>query len=466
MASTCPKTQKALARGSPEIHVDPAQRIDRDGDDTDPARLKSDDEASLWHKIDNWPPPRNPDQDFWWKVTGSQLSNLLQKAGYPPRQQHEYLIFHHDIVVPRMGPQPQPCGTPSWKSFMTDDFSPIEYSWKWGLGNDRPEIRFGVELIGPDAGTAVDPYNRTSTTELMVQLEAAVPCVDLTLFHQFSSYFEPGKTDSPLDSGWGSSVFTAFEFSHTGIGVKAYFVPRSLSRGEEFLATGFRKVVQKTSGNNGKDNSLDALEVLSDFVNTDQDGSKLRMILLGIDCVEPTKSRVKVYMRTPGTSFNHLTAIMALGGRRKIHAKALAELRELWSATLGLDENFSSSAELPFNSHETSGLLFYFDVKPGGSVPDVKGYIPVRHYGKNDQGIASGLTTFLAKRGQGWFVEGYMSMLLAAFGEQANLGGSKGLHTYISFSFQKQGDLALTSYLSPQIYTKSTSQDRYHCQGR
>jgi len=335
---------------------------------------------------------------------------------------------------------------------MTDDFSPVEYSWKWGLGDERPEIRFSLEPIGPYAGTAVDPYNQASVKELLFQMNAAIPGVDITWFDRFARDFQPRETDQAFESEWGSSMFTAFEFSENDIGVKAYYMPRSPSRSEEFLSSGFRKAVQSVGGNN---KCLDAFEVLLDFLKNDPDGSKLQMLILGIDCVEPIKSRVKVYMRTPGTSLAHVAAIMSLGGRKKLSPEALQDMKELWGATLGLDESFSSSAELPANSHYTSGVLFYFDIKPGCSVPGVKVYIPVRHYGKDDGSIASGLTTFLEKRGRGRFSKKYMSML-RGFAEQPAIESGNGLHTYISFSFQKQGELTLTSYLSPQVYKKLT----------
>ena len=186
-----------------------------------------------------------------------------------------------------------------------------------------------------------------------------------------------------------------------------------------------------------KNTSSEAFEVLLDFLKDDPDGSELHMLILGIDCVAPTKSRVNFYMRTPSTSFDHIAVIMSLGGRRKMNPEALAELEELWRAILGLHENFSSSAELPKDLHCTSGVLFYFDIKPGCSTPDVKVYIPVRHYGKNDGSIASGLTIFLQERGRGRFLKQYTSML-RGFAEQQVLDSRTGLYTYISVGFQEE----------------------------
>ena len=57
---------------------------------------------------------------------------------------------------------------------MTDDFSPLEYSWIWDA-KGHPKIRYSIEAIGPDAGTAIDPFNRVQTMRLVNQLCVALP---------------------------------------------------------------------------------------------------------------------------------------------------------------------------------------------------------------------------------------------------------------------------------------------------
>ena len=89
----------------------------------------------------------------------------------------------------------------------------------------------------------------------------------------------------------------------------------------------------------------------------------------------------------------------------------LAELQELWILVLGLDQHFSSSNELTPNSHRTAGILYYFELKPGQALPVPKVYIPVRHYGKNDQNIAEGLLKYLKKHRQSSAPENYVRAL-------------------------------------------------------
>ena len=144
--------------------------------------------APVWQKINKWLSPRDAHQDFWWDVTGQHLATMLHEAGYPLSRQYECLMFHYYIIVPRMGPQPGPSGQPAFKSFMTDDFSPIEYSRKWGdTDDDPPGIRLSVEHIGPNAGTALDIYNRESITNVLDHLNAADTSIDPVLFQGVSS---------------------------------------------------------------------------------------------------------------------------------------------------------------------------------------------------------------------------------------------------------------------------------------
>jgi DMATS type aromatic prenyltransferase len=137
-----------------------------------------------WTRLSTWLPPRNTDNHWWFKATGPQLVRLLSEAGYPLSQQYETLLFHYQAVVPHLGPKL--CSSqPHWNSFITNDFSPIEYSWKWGMGSNRPEIRYGIEALGYLTGTAVDPLNQISTCELLYKLRLAMPELDLTWFHHF-----------------------------------------------------------------------------------------------------------------------------------------------------------------------------------------------------------------------------------------------------------------------------------------
>ncbi|KAF5642997.1 hypothetical protein F25303_6369 [Fusarium sp. NRRL 25303] len=425
------------------------QTSSRNEGDGDASLLIGDHEAPVWQKINKWLPRRGARQDFWWDVTGRHLATMLHEAGYPLSRQYECLLFHYYVIVPRMGPRPSSLGQPAFKSFMTDDFSPIEYSWKWGDTNaDAPSIRLSVEHIGPSAGTTLDLYNRASTTEVMEHLHAADPSIDPVWFKAFLHDFDP-QNNEICYGNWGSSLFTAYELGADNIPVKAYFVPRDSGVCQDFFSNGFERTMRNVYGDDSS--YLSAFKILSNFLTTDPNGQALRMLILGIDCMAPEKSRIKVYMRTPGTSLSHIISILSLGGRRPLSQDSIDEIKELWCATLDLDQDISDDDDLPRVDHETSGMLFYFDIKPSAYLPEVKGYIPVRHYGRSDLAIAHGLIGFLEKRDRAKYKDRYLEML-KGLAKEVEMPSSRGLHTYVSFGIGKDGHLQLTSYFSPQVY--------------
>jgi DMATS type aromatic prenyltransferase len=431
----------------------------------------------VWDSVSKWLPSRNEDCNFWWQKTGPHLASLLLQADYSVEEQYESLLFHYHLVVPHLGSRPKPslysdvAPAPIWKSFMTDDFSPIEYSWKWDTGKNLsigrylgPDIRYGIEAIGPYAGTVVDPRNQASTKAILHQLNLANPTIDLTWFHILTQalfkneLFTFRNEDVDMDNaGLGSSsMFLAFELLKHELAVKAYFVPpkprQTNSAGidsQERLVQAIRSLDALNTGQKEKSDWI-ALDQTLSFLDSSEDMRKLSVFMIGIDCVKPSESRLKIYVRSPQTSFDSIVNILTMGGKRTGFERNLHDLKDLWCLTLGLPTDFSTSEELPQRHHATSGICYYFDTQQGVALPDIKLYIPVRHYGISDLAIAQGLAKFLEMHERGIYAAGYLRAL-KALAPLHRLKTSCGVQTYISCAFQKDG-LSMTSYLSPNIY--------------
>jgi hypothetical protein len=58
-------------------------------------------ETKAWEALSQCLPPRNPDIDHWWQLTGRQLAALLEAAGYPIERQYEALLTHYHWTVSR-----------------------------------------------------------------------------------------------------------------------------------------------------------------------------------------------------------------------------------------------------------------------------------------------------------------------------------------------------------------------------
>lgn len=415
--------------------------------------------ASIWSMVSRWLPPRNADCDYWWQVTGPHLATMLFEAGYSIHEQYEGMIFHYHLVVPRLGPCPPPDGIPKWKSLLTIDGSPLEYSWKWNTADDVPDVRYTVEAIGSLTGTILDPLNQTSTKELLHELGRMMPSLDLTWFDHFATAFYDTDKEKYLTEA-GAPITTtmalAFEFLKKGLVVKAYFAPKKLGQtgpaGLDVWTNAIRGVVPNSA----------SFDKVVHFLKTDSEGSLLQPFMLAVDCVKPNKSRMKFYFQTPHTSFNSVRAIMTLGGQIQGVHDALEELHGLIKLIVGLDNDFASSEELPRPASATAdhfadlsllgfGCLYYFDIAPGSSMPDIKFYIPTRTYGANDLKIARGLIDFMESRGRGQYANNYMRVL-ESLATHRPLDTAAGLQSYVSCTFQK-GSLSITTYFAPEAYS-------------
>jgi DMATS type aromatic prenyltransferase len=123
---------------------------------------------------------------------------------------------------------------------------------------------------------------------------------------------------------------------------------------------------------------------------------------ISIDCVDPMRARIKIYIRSAFTAFSKICDMYTLGGRLKdkVTNAGIGILQELWPLVMDLPEECSDDQELQSCGHRTGGTIFNFEIKPGNPFPEPKIYIPVKHYGKNDIAIAEGIVEFC--RRQGW----------------------------------------------------------------
>ncbi|KAF4341196.1 tryptophan dimethylallyltransferase [Fusarium beomiforme] len=400
---------------------------------------------SVWKALDKWLPVLSGDQDWWWKTLGEQLITLLTQADYELDKQYEALLLLYRWVVPDMGPSPRSSVAP-WKSFMTDDHSPIEYSWKWNTGSKKPEVRYAVEPISPFAGSSQDPFNQVPTRRFVHNLANVIPGLDLTWFEHFWRELLGPGTPAALtseNSAKSSTVFAALEILHDGLSAKVYFIPvetPDLSAWHQIS-----QAIEKLECRN-----MDALNCVKSYLSTNYNGRQLRPFMLAIDCVASGASRLKIYARSNQTSFRFVRDVMTVGGLRTDLNQSLDQFFDLWKRTLDLDPNTSLDDELPRVSHLTSGTVFNFDVAPKSSTPEVKAYIPVRHYAKNDHQAALGLLGYLKDHGHGHFSQSYLRVL-EALAPPGCLDQATGVQTYFAVACHED-ELCLTSYLSPQFY--------------
>lgn len=246
-----------------------------------------------------------------------------------------------------MGQAPSPSGELKWRSLITVEGGPIEYSWKWPTRTSEPDIRYSLEPINRFSGTAEDPLNQQPATQVLNRLAKMIPGVDLTWTNHFlatlydhdkTKYVEKmAATGMPATSTFGMAA----EFCTKGLGLKAYFVPRKVGHHPVPPQADWEAAIKQLHPENP------SLETLLEFLAGHPEGQKLNRLLLAVDCVAPAKSRLKWYVQSPSSSFNSVREIMTLGGRRAGMEKALSEMRELIWNVLDLPSEFPDDAEMP-----------------------------------------------------------------------------------------------------------------------
>lgn len=398
---------------------------------------------------------------FWWDYTSETLRKMLFHAGYSIRSQQNAMAFYYTVIAPSLGPSPTTRGDPRrWHSFMTDDFSPIEFSWNWGNqanGHMEPKVRLSIEAIGDKAGSSADPWNRKTTIDLVNQLRPTVPGMDSQLFDRFVDEFSIDKgndvsTESIEPFRHHSSFFLAFEFKNHMSMVKAYALP--LAKAMQTSQSVSAVILDALNGLAQDTTTWPTIPQFSSFLETRSKELQLKPLFVAFDCVAPSRSRLKVYARSSDTSFASVEVIMSMFDEQQNTTQGLAALRVLWQLTLGLDQNFCSDQHLPLRNHYTAGILYCFQIRPGNTKISPKVYIPVKHYGRNDMDIAQGLAAYFRDRNRchEQIVQRYLQALQEIC-TYRSLSAACGLQTYISCGIEN-GSLDITSYLSPEIYHK------------
>ncbi|KAF4987754.1 hypothetical protein FGRMN_10178 [Fusarium graminum] len=355
-------------------------------------------------------------QQYWQSTIGNALSKLLSSAGYSTQNQSRILYQFSNLVAPYLGASPI-LGQPLWKSFMTDNHTPVELSWDFHTGKSQPTIRYSMEPISLDAGKASNPHNDTAATDFTQRAIKAFPDTDTTLFDHFQYFFNRGWTkDTP--EGHSTTMFWAFDLKESVDVVSAtiYSAPGCIPE------------------------SMISWPVFTDFINQRKD-LNLEMDMLALDLVPLDQSRLKVYLRDRRTSFNAVTEMMSFGGKahgHKFHS-GMRNLRNLWQALLNTDDP-PDDASLPENDHRTAGVLYNVEFHVHSELPKVisalRGFLKGQCSKRPDTPV------------EPVYAEHYSDCLQSLFGKQA-LSDDLGVHTYIGCSIEERGDLRVVSYINP-----------------
>ncbi|KAK5989807.1 Nonribosomal peptide synthetase dtxS1 [Cladobotryum mycophilum] len=189
-------------------------------------------DSPAWHQVDsNHQESLSDHGRYWWRRSGYVLAILLKKSSYSYPAQLKHLDFFAQSIAPRLGIVDK-LRAEQWKSFMTDDYNPIEFSWDWSTTQKPPVIRYAVEPVGKDAGTPRDQYNQGASEEFLQEMLKVLSPPDMQLkvatrrcVIRISSDDDKGLADvlqrdqiTPFDSvsepGFRVSVYRLDEHDH------------------------------------------------------------------------------------------------------------------------------------------------------------------------------------------------------------------------------------------------------------
>ncbi|KAK1983071.1 aromatic prenyltransferase [Colletotrichum cereale] len=417
--------------------------------------------TSILSSVSKWLPPRDEHSDYWWNMAGPHFSALLQNADYSTEAQYEALLFIHHYIAPKMGASPLAIQCERGDSGLSLDGTHFEYSWRWNQFDTKPEIRMVMEPFSRLAGTYMDPLNITPAMGILNSMKPRVTSLDMALFNHFiAKFYDPDwhKYLETKERPIMTNVCLGFEFLGNNILPKAYFFPRKLDQSgltamsvwEEAIATA---IPQSTT-----------MENVFSFVKRTAPrlGLTLAPLWLGIDVVAPAAARLKLYCVESHTSFESVKSIMTMGGIIEIAPSMLDQVWDLMKAVCNLPADYPWNEDLPqapqYNAStdglDTVGLwgtfAYYFDIGVGRELPDIKFYIPVCHYGTNDQAIASATTDWMKKNGRGQYVDAYWDSMHKIISHR-KLDESRGAQMWLSMMV-KDGKLQVTTYIAPEGY--------------
>ncbi|KAF2656946.1 aromatic prenyltransferase [Lophiostoma macrostomum CBS 122681] len=377
---------------------------------------------------------------------------MMQYAGYSDDAQQLHESTLDQIITAYLGPHPEgPNRDPilTWKSFMNDDHTPIEFSWSWRL-NSLPTMRCGMEVIVGDGNGS--SASTEEALNLVGRLARQDPSINLEWCHHFADTLLSGHETLPRAGtiGCPSEMFLALEFLESRTGLKVYYIPADSGVAED--VQGLRIIRQSLQGlPHSTARLLGSFDMIQKYLYSAHGIFEPRVEMLAIDCIAPENARIKIYIRSPKTSFASVKEMMSLGRRLgDMPDPAMDSLRMLWSLMLGPGLVASDDQELPCSTHRTSGMIYHFSIRVGKELPTCKLYIPVKHYARDDAKVAEGLDSFL--RAHGMHLQGIpYSEAATQLCSHRRLADGLGFHTYISAEVDGES-LAVSSYIQPEIY--------------
>ncbi|GKT65340.1 aromatic prenyltransferase [Colletotrichum tofieldiae] len=353
----------------------------------------------------------------WLPTLYSTLSSLLRWTGsYPAHIQDSHLAFVREAVVPRLK-QP-PAAADRLHYILTHNHSPYEASVAFA-SHKTAKVRFTVQPLVDPSPAVEDPLGQKGLREKLEGLASACGA-DRTWLEAFvDSVFltaeeEAGLVEKEANGGAAAGAlprqicYAGFDLGpdedengKSVIGMKAYLFPQlqALATGRELVDVTESVVIRLAEGDKAM---LAAWELLRAFLVSHGD-DKINIYFLAIDCLAPRLGpRFKVYAHTDANSLASARHVFTLGGR--LPPSSADFLPQVWPLLMDMEDVPQANMddlEKPLNKPDSKycGLCFAFEMAPGRAVPQVKMYVPMWQYARDEAGVVERYERILQMQG-------------------------------------------------------------------
>ncbi|EFQ32811.1 aromatic prenyltransferase [Colletotrichum graminicola M1.001] len=399
-------------------------------------------------------PPLNPEHRWWWDRCAPLLNSLLNSAeSYTSEEKADHLRVFRDVVVPSFG---TPTPRAKVRPLLTYDGSTFEPSWNFTKGNDGV-VRYTFEPLGDTAGSEEDPFAGEIGRSLIPILSQVSSDVDLQWYKQVVNewFVTPeeavaARQNMPPHIKRIPQLFLAYDMIRSKRMLKAYLFPvlKHFATGATTSDLVFDLIPKLQPF--GDKLAMPARK-LQKYLATCKEPCLVEM--MAIDCVDPSKARVKVYARTTSNSKSVLADVFTLGGTQTDEAtlKGVEAAEKVWHLLLdepqGMAPDQRKDARDMKNLHK--GICFAFELKQGVERIDIKAHLPWGQTARSDFQTIENFAQVLRNVG----LDSAEKFLKGAL-ETAKLPGrdytKPGGLSYVSYNYNQNGPY-LSSYFSPKI---------------
>lgn len=399
----------------------------------------------------------------WSGIVRDQLETYLAYSGEEESTVQSLRDFCQDKLFDAhtFGPAADPekfdlQPTAPWKSFVADDASPAEFSL--AISDSYVKTRLVFEPT-PLYRQQMDGHVELDTVNALAPLRWARRNRSLNRYTNFD-WLERLAAQLVLPASEASKYPVAQQLTQVAYGVemikelpvlKAYFGIDAIARAKKISK---EVLLQRSLASLGFSQGWNTIHAYLDAVNArrPRDEPLATAEFIGFDCVEPNKSRMKVYVRFRSIA-NADDLVSHLNMNGKSDRVSLAEQSRwavtLWDHLCAPQTSNVTCSELQDQDERVRGALVYYELTMDNQTPRAKFYLPVRHFFRTDFELARRLDDFLHQhhlRPKGWYQE-----LCKKLATHRSLDSRSGLQTIVGCA-HKKGRLELTVYFSTEMY--------------